>query len=124
MSIAHWCAATLLTGRAGVAEARAVDDPAVRALRSRVVAIPDETLARDQARVSVLMRSGQRLEADVRHATGSSANPLTDAALRSKALEQASTLLGLARAERVVSLLLEADGLPDLAELLAAATSS
>ena len=122
VSIAHWCAAVLVSGRAGVSEARAVEDPAIRALRGRVVAIPDAALARDQARVVVVLRDGTRLEAAVAHATGSLANLLDDAALRRKALDQAVPVLGPAGAVRLLALLGEAEELADLTPLLSAAT--
>ncbi len=124
VSIAHWCAATLISGEAGVTQARAaaVDDPAMRRLRARVVAIPDGTLARDQARVAVLLRDGRRLEAGIAHATGSMANPLGEAALRRKARNQAAPLLGAARADHLLGLLEAAETLPDIGALLDAAS--
>ena len=124
VSIAHWCAATLIAREAGVAQARAgaVADPAVRALRQRVVAIPEPGLARDQARVALRLRNGRRLVAEIAHATGSLANPLSEAALRRKARDQALPLRGAAGAEALLGLL---DGVEELAEidtLLAAAS--
>lgn len=123
VSIAHWCAATLLSGAAGVAQARheAVNDPAVRALRQRVVAIPDETLARDQARVAVLLHDGRRLEVEVEHASGSLANPLSGEALRRKALDQITASLGPGAADRLLDLVSRVEASPNLAPLLAAA---
>ncbi|MGG5809479.1 MmgE/PrpD family protein [Falsiroseomonas sp. CW058] len=122
VSIAHWCAATLVAGRAGVEQARHVHDPAVVALRRRVVAIPDATLARDQARVALVLRGGTRLEAAVEHATGSVANPMDAAALRRKALDQAVPVLGVAAAARLLDRLDALPDLPDIAALLEAAT--
>jgi len=86
------------------------------------VAIPDAALARDQARVVVVLRDGTRLEAAVAHATGSLANLLDDAALRRKALDQAVPVLGPAGAVRLLALLGEAEELADLTPLLSAAT--
>jgi 2-methylcitrate dehydratase PrpD len=123
VSIAHWCAATLVFGEAGIAQARdeAVRHPAVLELRARVVAVPDMTLARDQARVAVLLRDGRRLEADVPHATGSLQNPLSAAGLRRKASEQMAGCLGAAGADRLLGLLERAELLPDIGPLQAAA---
>lgn len=121
VSIAHWCAATLIAGRAGVAEARAVQDPAVAALRARVETRADPALARDQARLAVLLEDGTRHEAEVAHASGSLANPLDEEALRRKAGEQAVPAIGEAAAARLIVLLGQPEVLPAIAPLLAAA---
>jgi 2-methylcitrate dehydratase PrpD len=124
VSIAHWCAATLVFGTAGVAESRAaaVAHPAVRALAQRVVAIADAALARDQARVALLMRDGTRREAAIEHATASLANPMSVAALQRKAQAQAAPLLGAARAAALLDLLGRAEAIPDVESLLLAAS--
>ncbi len=123
VSVVHWCAAVLVFGAAGLAQARqaCVDHPEVRALRRRVAAAADPALAADQARVAVLLTDGRWLEAAVAHATGSLANPLTEAALRRKAFDQMAPALGEARAARLLELLDRAEALPDLGVLLEAA---
>jgi 2-methylcitrate dehydratase PrpD len=123
VSVAHWCAATLVFGAAGLEQARqrCVDHPAVRALGRRVVAAPDPALAADQARVAVVLADGRRLEAEVAHATGGLANPLGEAALRQKARDQVAPALGEARAEHLLDVLDRPEALPDLGALLEAA---
>jgi 2-methylcitrate dehydratase PrpD len=125
VSVAHWCAATLVFGAAGLEQARqrCVDHPAVRALRRRVVAEADPALAADQARVAVVSTDGRRLEAEVAHATGSLANPLSESALRRKARDQVAPALGEARAAHLLDVLDRVETLPDLGALLEAASS-
>jgi 2-methylcitrate dehydratase PrpD len=124
VSIPHWLAATFVAGTAGLAQARQdwVEDPRVQALRQRVVAQVDPALAPDQARLVVRLRDGRRLEAAVAHATGSLANPLSDAALRRKAREQMAPVLGEAGAARLLDALHRLGEAPDLSAVLEAAT--
>jgi 2-methylcitrate dehydratase PrpD len=124
VSIPHWLAATLIAGEAGRDQARAawVTDPRVQSLRARVHPTPDPALAPDQARLALVLRDGTRWTAEIAHATGSLANPLTDAALRRKAEAQMLPALGAGSTARLLTLLDAADELADIAPLLAAAT--
>jgi 2-methylcitrate dehydratase PrpD len=76
----------LLDGAASLAQYsdERVRDPAVRRLRDLVHAQPDGAIAKDEARMSVQLTDGTRLEHHVAHATGSESRPLTDGELRDK----------------------------------------
>lgn len=102
-SIYHWAAAVLQHRRAGLAEASdaCVHDPAVVALRGRVVATVDEALALDAARAAVTLRDGRRLEAAVDPCIGAATRPMTDAELDAKLLRQAGDALGPDQALRL-----------------------
>jgi 2-methylcitrate dehydratase PrpD len=44
----------------------------------------DKEIAEDQARITVVLKNGRRLEKFVEHAVGSARNPMTDSQLESK----------------------------------------
>lgn len=95
ISLFHWIAATLVQRAAGIAQLRqdCIDDPAVAALRSRISAVPDATLTRDEAMAEVTLANGACLRSHVAHARGSTARPLTDDELDAKFLAQAKGVL-------------------------------
>ncbi|MGH8618316.1 MAG: MmgE/PrpD family protein [Burkholderiales bacterium] len=86
LSFQHCAAVALVRGRAGVAEFsdECLRDPAVAALRARVVARVDGTIALDAARVKVTLIDGRVLEANVLHSRGSPDRPLADADIERK----------------------------------------
>ncbi len=100
VSLYHWAAAALHHGRAGLAEASevCVHDPAVIALRQRIVATVADDLQPDEARAVVLLRDGRRLQAQVRPHVGSAGRPLSDEQLQAKFLAQTEERLGTGRA--------------------------
>jgi 2-methylcitrate dehydratase PrpD len=105
VSFPHWTATTLLYGEAGlpqVSEA-AVHAPAVAALRARVVAIADEAMPREAARVRVSLRSGHIVEAHCRHAVSTPQNPMTDAHLADKTRLQMELVYHQAKARQVAA---------------------
>jgi 2-methylcitrate dehydratase PrpD len=85
-SVYHSAAVALLHGAAGEAEYSdaCVRDARVIALRDRVSAQVEAGLHEDQARVSIRMRGGARIEAFVEHAIGSVERPMSDADLEQK----------------------------------------
>ena len=91
ISLYHWAAATLLQRAAGIAQLRqeCIDDPAVAALRSRIRAVADPRLTRDEAVANVTLADGTRLYSHVPHARGSVARPMTDEELDAKFTAQA-----------------------------------
>jgi 2-methylcitrate dehydratase PrpD len=96
ISLQHWAAACFVHRAAGLAQVRqeCIDDPAVAALRARVSALGDASLARDEAIVEVLLSDGRTVSAHVPHARGSLARPMTDGELDDKFLDQARAVLG------------------------------
>jgi 2-methylcitrate dehydratase PrpD len=85
-SVFHSAAVAMIDGAAGEAQysdAR-VADPRVVALRDRVVAVVDTTLAEDAARIRVRLKDGRVVERFVAHALGSLARPMTDRDLEAK----------------------------------------
>lgn len=86
VSIHHCAAIALLLGRADVAdfEMPAVQDPAVAALRAKVLAECDASLPRGAARVTITLADGSTHQATIEHPRGSAEQPLSDAELAAK----------------------------------------
>ncbi len=86
VSLQHTVAVALLTGAAGLDEyaPAMAADPAVAALRTRVVPVLDAALPKGAARVEVRLADGRVLAKTVLDARGSLASPLTDAEIADK----------------------------------------
>lgn len=86
VSIHHCAAIALLLGRADVAdfEMAAVQNSALAALRTKVVAECDASLPRGAARVTVTLADGSTHHHYVEHPRGSAERPLSDAELAAK----------------------------------------
>ncbi|MFN0069976.1 MAG: MmgE/PrpD family protein [Chloroflexota bacterium] len=87
------------------------------ALRQRITLDVDETCGRDEATVAVTLRGGQVLEHTTAHASGTPENPVSDETLSSKFLGLVAPRLGMARAERLLSIAWAIDTLGDVAQL-------
>jgi 2-methylcitrate dehydratase PrpD len=121
-STVHSAAIALIDGAAGIAQyadARAAD-PAVAALRRKVKATADATLASDEAYASVTA-CGRRHDVHVAHASGTAANPMSDAAIESKFLANATPVIGTDRAKRACDYVWSMERQPDVRELIALA---
>jgi 2-methylcitrate dehydratase PrpD len=84
LSIQHSAAIAFVRGAAGVAEFHDFAAPELKAFRARVRAQADDQITIEQAIVSVTTRSGERLQAHIRHARGSLETPLTDQEVEAK----------------------------------------
>jgi len=120
----HAVSAAMIYGRVCEQEFsdRAVRDPNVIALRERVSATVDRTVAEDQVRIAVTLRDGRRLEKFVEHAVGSAKNPLPDAQIEAKVRGLAEGVLPGERVQRVIDFcwgLERAKGAGELARLAA-----
>src|SRR5690606_28794814 len=94
-----YCAAIVLTQRAiHIAHLAKpwLGDARLERLEERVTVEADAAVARDAVRAVIVMKDGQRLEADIAHARGSLARPMTDAELTDKFLIQAEPVVGAA----------------------------
>lgn len=120
VSIYHWVAATLVTGRAGVAEVsdECVRDPRVLAMRNKVRAVPDVNVARDEARATITLKDGRQLSAHVAHARGGPDRPLNDEDVATKFMAQAIAHIPAAQAEKVVRLVYALDDIDDMRTLI------
>jgi 2-methylcitrate dehydratase PrpD len=119
-SAVHSAAVVLVDGAAGIAQysdARATD-PIVAALRRKTKVIADTTLASDEAYAAILAR-GKRHEVHISHATGTAANPMSDAAIEAKFCANATPVIGGKRAESVVEFVWTLERQRDARDLIA-----
>jgi 2-methylcitrate dehydratase PrpD len=118
-STVHSAAVALLDGAAGIAQysdARA-RDPVVAALRRKVTAVADETLSKDEAYASIVT-SADRHDFHIAHASGTAANPMSDAAIEAKFLANATPVIGGERAQSVVEFVRTLERQPDVRDLI------
>jgi 2-methylcitrate dehydratase PrpD len=119
-STLHSAAVALLDGAAGVAQysdAKAAD-PRVAALRRKVNPVADETLRKDEA-YAAITAGGERHETHVAHASGTTANPMSDAAIEAKFLANASPAIGPENAKRVSEWVWSLEKQPNVTSLIA-----
>ncbi len=119
LSVQHCCAAAFIFGAVGVKEFAdaCVHDAAVVALRARVTATVDETMAADAADVAVTLKDGGRRHAFVPHALGSLARPLSDTDLENKFRALAEWGFSTCNAYDVIELIWSFDNINDAASL-------
>ncbi|KAI6093213.1 2-methylcitrate dehydratase PrpD [Hypoxylon rubiginosum] len=101
-SIFHAAAVGLLYGAATPAQFtdEVVLNETVVAMRQRVNVTTDNSVAEDQAYVTLTFGDGSTMEKFVEHAIGSLANPLTVEELKTKFIDQASLQIGGERAAK------------------------
>ena len=119
-SLVHSAAVALVDGTAGIAQysdAKAAD-PAVAALRRKTRAVADAAMRADEAHAAITV-GGERHEVHIPHASGTAANPMSDAAIESKFLANAEPAIGSERARRIAALVWSLETLPDGREMIA-----
>jgi 2-methylcitrate dehydratase PrpD len=124
-SVYHAVAAAIVYGRVGEAQFsdQAVRDRATVALRDRVAAAVDRTIAEDQVRIIVTLKDGRRLEKYIEHAIGSAKNPMTDAGLEAKFTGLAEGILPAGRVRKLMDLCWNIEKLGRAEELARAAAA-
>ncbi len=120
LSLQHGAAVCLLQGAAGVRQFNddSAADRELGRLRQRIVLEKDAAIKVEAAIVSLLTVDGRRFDARVAHALGSSARPLSDAALEKKFFELAGLGMPDLAAPQVAGLLWRLDELADLSVLM------
>lgn len=95
-SVYHGGACGLIFGKATPSqyEDEVVQDPKVIAIRDRIKADIDGSLAADETKVVVTLKDGRNIEKHVAHALGSLEVPLDEARLQEKFLDQCQKVLG------------------------------
>ncbi len=122
-SIYFAAAIAIAAGAAGVKQFTDewVRNPAVVALRDRVVATVDSGIGEAQVRAAIVLKDGRRLEKFIEHAVGSVERPMNDARLEAKFIDLVDGVLPGARARHLLALCWDVDGLRDAADLARAA---
>ena len=118
-SVYHAVAVALVEGAAGEKQFsdRAVRDPAVVALRSRVVPTPDPGVRPEQVDLTVVLRDGRRFAKHIEKAIGSVEVPMSDKALEVKFADLAEGILPPAQTRRLMDLCWNVEKLPAAADL-------
>jgi 2-methylcitrate dehydratase PrpD len=103
-SVYHGFAAGLIFGRAGEPE---YEDEIVRredvtALRRRVAATIDPTIAEASADVTAILKDGRKVHVFVEHAIGSLERPMSDADLEAKFHSMADEVIGKAKTDALI----------------------
>ncbi len=125
-SVYHGAAVGLVRGKAGIQEYtdQAVNDPAVKRVRERAVAIGDSSITEDQARIEVELTGGRTLTRFVEASIGNLARPLSDRQLDAKFRDQAVLALPSQQVEAVLASCWRLDALDDVGAFVVAATPS
>jgi 2-methylcitrate dehydratase PrpD len=118
----HAAAVAYIDQAAGVVQFTDVraDDPAVQALRQRVLVRPNQSFRLDQAAAIVRTRDGATHESQIAHATGTVDNPMSDQALLEKFTGNVAPVVGADRAQRIHDIVWTLDTLGDIGELVRA----
>ena len=119
LSVQHCAAAACIFGAVGIKEFTdaCANDPAVVALRARVTAVVDESIAADAADVVIALKDGVRHHAFVPHALGSLERPLSDTDLENKFRALAASGYSTCDAYDVIELIWSFDNINDAAAL-------
>ena len=119
LSFQHAMAVALVDGTAYPAQFtdERVADPAVAGVRRLIQVEADDAMGPDQCELSVTLDDGRELHHRVEHATGTPANPVTDALLTQKFRVLASRVLSKTRVERLLDALWRLDTLESVSEV-------
>src|SRR6201997_1012696 len=122
-SIYHAVAVAIVEGAAGEKQFsdRAVQDPAIVALRTRVVPVIDPAVKPEQVEVSITLKDGRQLEKSIQHAIGSSEAPMTDHDLETKFTDLADGILTSEQIRKLINLCWSVEKLSNVSDLAKAA---
>jgi len=123
-SVYHAAAVGIIHGAAGETQFsdEVVRDPQVIALRDRVFATEDGAIGRTEARVSIRLRDGRRLERHVEHALGTLERPMSDADLEAKFRGLVTGILPEGRIAELISACWSVESLEDAGDIARLAT--
>jgi 2-methylcitrate dehydratase PrpD len=118
-STVHSAAVALVDGAAGIAQYSdtKAKDPIVAALRRKVKAVADESLGKDEAYATVVTAAGPH-DVHIAHASGTAANPMSNAAIEAKFLANATPVITAERAAQAAAYVWSLEQQPNVGELL------
>ncbi|MEM7254961.1 MAG: MmgE/PrpD family protein [Pseudomonadota bacterium] len=119
VSVQHWAAAALVTGRAGLEEGtdQWVHDPSVQSLRTRIVMHADETLAREASVATLALNGNRTIARRIDDATGSKNAPMSRAAVAQKFAAQTLPTLGESRSHALLQRAQDILSIPDVSDI-------
>jgi 2-methylcitrate dehydratase PrpD len=100
---------------------RAVQDPTIVALRTRVVPALDPAVKPEQVEMSITLKDGRQLEKAIQHAIGSLEAPMTDHDLETKFTDLAEGILTSEQIRKLISLCWSVEKLSNAGDLAKAA---
>jgi 2-methylcitrate dehydratase PrpD len=123
-SIYHSVAVAVVEGSAGEKQfsERAVRDPIIVGLRSRVVPVIDPSIKPEQVDLTIVLKDGRKLHKHIEHAVGSLEVPMTDSALEAKFSDLAEGILPAPHIRRLLDVCWGVEKLPSAAAIAQAAT--
>src|SRR5580698_1583689 len=118
-SIYHAVAIALIEGAGGEKQFsdRAVRDPVVIALRSKVVPIIDPAIKPEQVELAIELNDGRVFRKRIERAIGSLEKPMSDADLERKFTDLADGILSKEQTAKVMELCWKVEGLSDAGEI-------
>jgi 2-methylcitrate dehydratase PrpD len=124
-SIYHAIAVALVEGSAGEKQFsdRAVRDPVVIDLRSKVVPMVDPAMKTDQVDMTIVLKDGRSIDKYIEHAIGSQEVPMSDQALEKKFADLANGIIPAQQARHVMDLCWAVENLTNAAEIAKGAAS-
>ena len=123
VSLYHWVAASILRGKAGIAEGTeaAIKDAAIAAFRERIFAVANAAIPIDGVDMTITLKGGRSIETSLRDCIGSKGRPMTDTQLEAKFASLGRETLGAGRTAKLIADCWRLETLPDAAALLRAA---
>jgi 2-methylcitrate dehydratase PrpD len=123
-SVYHSAAAAIVYGAAGESQFSdaAVHNPVVIALRDNVNAVADPSIKEEQARVTIVLKDGRKLEKFIKHAIGSVERPMSDADLEAKFSGLAEGIIPKKQTRRLMDLCWNIEKLSSAADIVRAGT--
>jgi len=123
LSVYYTTACALVYGAVGVREfgAECLNDGRVVAMRDRIKATADDTLGKEEARVTIKLRDGTTYNKHVPHALGSAERPLPDDYLCAKLRALAEPVLPRSTVDRLLDMVWSLESLADAGAIARAA---
>jgi 2-methylcitrate dehydratase PrpD len=118
-SIYHAVAVALVEGAGGEKQFtdRAVNDPTVVALRSKVIPVVTPGVDAAQVDMTIVLKDGRRLHRYIAHAIGSVEVPMTDKQLETKFADLAEGIIPAPTIQQVMDACWNVESLPSAAEI-------
>jgi 2-methylcitrate dehydratase PrpD len=125
-SVYHAVAVALVEGAGGEKQFsdRAVNDPAVVALRSKVMPVVTPGVDPAQVDMTIVLKDGRTLHRHIAHAVGSVEAPMTDRQLETKFTDLADGIIPAPAIRQVMDACWHVETLPDAAEIARMSVSS
>ncbi|VVE83792.1 MmgE/PrpD family protein [Pandoraea sputorum] len=120
-SVYHSVAVAIIEGAAGERQYsdRAVQDPAVIALRDRVTATVVPSIKPEQVDMTITLKDGRKLHKFIEHAIGSLEVPMTDKQLETKFLDLVNGILPDAQVRRLIDACWQVESLKNAGDIAA-----